>query len=93
MADCAAEYRLAFPIFLLSMLLSSFAPLYEYQRCKVETQMYYCKFGNVCEGFIFAKYAKFREKKTLRNGEITPSFIDKGKSCPSSEFYRRKYVF
>ena len=38
-------------------------------------------------------YAKFRENKILANGEITLSFTEIGKSCPSREFYRRKYVF
>ena len=31
-------------------------------------------------------YAKFREDKPSRNGEITLSFTDIGKSCPSGEF-------
>ena len=35
--------------------------------------------------FAYA-YAKFREKKSLGNEEITLSFTDIGKSCPSREF-------
>ena len=31
-------------------------------------------------------YAKFRENKILANSEITLSFTDLGKSCPSREF-------
>ena len=31
-------------------------------------------------------FAKFRENKISRNGEITLSFNDIGKSCPNSEF-------
>ena len=38
-------------------------------------------------------YAKFREIKSSRNGEITLSFTYEGKSCHSREFLRRKYVF
>ena len=40
----------------------------------------------------FAK-VKFREKKSSRNGEITSSFTDIGKSCPVANVCRRKYVF
>ena len=32
-------------------------------------------------------YAKFRENKTSRNGKITLSFIDIGKSCLSRELF------
>ena len=45
---------------------------------------------------LFARnfiYAKFRENKSSRNGEITRSFTDEGKSCHSRESLRRKYVF
>ena len=38
-------------------------------------------------------YAKFREKKSLRNGEIILLFTDIGKSNPGREFNRCKYVF
>ena len=31
-------------------------------------------------------YAKFRGNKSSRNGEITQSFTDTGKSCPRREF-------
>ena len=40
----------------------------------------YCKFGNFREGFCFVK------EKPSRNGEISMSFTDIGKSCPTSEF-------
>ena len=30
-------------------------------------------------------YAKFRKKKSSRNGEITLSFTDIGKPCPSRD--------
>ena len=45
-------------------------------------------------GFIFAKLrdAKFRENNTSVKCEITLSFTDEGKSCPSREFYRHKYA-
>ena len=39
-----------------------------------------CKFGNFCDGFIFAKF------RDPRNGEITLSFTDIGKSCSSQNF-------
>ena len=42
--------------------------------------MFYCKFGNFREGFIFVKI------KSSRNGEIILSFTDLGKSFPSREF-------
>ena len=44
----------------------------------------HCKFGNVREEFIFAK---FRENKPSRNGKITLSFIDIGEPCLSGEFF------
>ena len=47
----------------------------------------YCKFGNFREGFI---YAKLRENKSSRNGKITLSFTDLGKSCPSHEILTTK---
>ena len=34
----------------------------------------------------------FAKRKPSRNGEITSSFIDTGKSCLSREFYHHKYV-
>ena len=46
----------------------------------------YCKFGNFHECFIFAKLRSFVKIKPLRNGEITLSFTDVGKSSPSHEF-------
>ena len=46
----------------------------------------YCKFGNFCEGFIFAKLRSFLKTKSSRNGDITLSFIDIGKSCPCRNF-------
>ena len=50
-----------------------------------------CKFWNFREGFIFVKLCIFTKlricevsrKKSSRNGEITLSFTDEGKSCPS----------
>ena len=47
----------------------------------------YCKFRNFRGGFIFVKI------KSLRNGEITLSFTDEGKSCHSRAFLHRRYVF
>ena len=41
----------------------------------------YCKFGNFCEGFIFAKFRRcesFVKIKPTQNGEITFSFTDVG---------------
>ena len=38
-------------------------------------------------------YAKFREHRTLGNGEITMSFTDVGKSCPSHEFLMSQMCF
>ena len=35
----------------------------------------------------------FVKIKSSRNGEITLSFTDEGKSCHRREFSRRKYVF
>ena len=51
----------------------------------------YCKFGNFSDGFIFAKFHGCEglvKIKTLRNGKITLSLTDVGKSCPSREFLR-----
>ena len=50
-----------------------------------DSEAYY-KFGNFCEGFIFAKLRSFLKTKSSRNGDITLSFIDIGKSCPSRNF-------
>ena len=56
-----------------------------------------CKFGNFREGFIIAKLRiilrRFVKTKSSRNGEITLSITDIGKSCPSREFKLRKFVF
>ena len=54
---------------------------------------FYC--GKTVNSEIFARtlfsrnfaYAKFREKKTSRNGKITLSFINVGKFCRSCEFF------
>ena len=49
----------------------------------------YCKFGNFHEGFIFVKLSiceVSRTIKSLRNGKITMSFTDIGKSSPSCEY-------
>ena len=35
----------------------------------------------------------FIKIKSSRNGEITLSFTDEGKSCHGRDFLRRKYVF
>ena len=46
----------------------------------------YCKFGNFREDFIFAKRS-FVKIKPSRNGKITLSYIDIGKSCLNREFF------
>ena len=48
--------------------------------------LHYCKFGNFREGFIYATLRSFEKLKTSRNDEITLSFVDIAKSCPSREF-------
>ena len=59
-----------------------------------ENSSIYCKFGNIREDFIFAKLMRsFVKIRSSRNGEITLSFTDEGKSCHSRDFLRRKYVF
>ena len=50
----------------------------------------YCKFGYFHEGLIFAR---FREINSSRNGEITLTSTDIGKSFPSPDINRRKCVF
>ena len=53
-----------------------------------------CVLANTVNSGIFARvifslnfaYAKFREKKSSRNSQITLSFTDIGKSCLSHEF-------
>ena len=53
------------------------------------TTIQYCKFGNFCEGYILAKLRiceVFMKIKSSRNAEITQSFTDIGKSCPSRTF-------
>ena len=50
----------------------------------------YCKFRNFREGFYFRETSHMRSFVKIgpsRNGEITMSFTDVGKSCPSREFY------
>ena len=49
----------------------------------------YCKFGIFREDFIFAKLRmrSFVKIKTSRNGKITLSFNDIGKSCLSRDFF------
>ena len=51
---------------------------------------YYCKLENFHEGFIFTNLhvQSFVKSKPSWNGEITLSFTDMGKSCPSGEFLR-----
>ena len=48
-------------------------------------------------GFYFREtlhvYAKFREKKSSRNGEIALTIIDTGKSYITAKFFDRKFVF
>ena len=56
---------------------------------------------NTVDSQIFARvlfsrnfaYAKFREMKSSRNGEIIMLLTYIGKSCHSRDFLRRKYVF
>ena len=57
---------------------------YVYTEVKTAIIICYCKFGNFCEVFIFAKI------KSLRNVEINLLFTYEGKSCHSREFLRRK---
>ena len=69
---------------LLSGLVCASSWVYVHIPCSpmLSVSKCYCKFGNFCEGFIFAKL-----------GEITLSFTYEGKSCHTREFLRRKYVF
>ena len=48
----------------------------------------YCKFGNFREGFIFARFhmRSIVKIESSRNGKITLSITDIGKSCTSREF-------
>ena len=46
----------------------------------------YCKFRTFRESFIFSNLRIFVEIKASRNGNITLSFTDVGKSCPICEF-------
>ena len=52
-------------------------------------QRFYCKFGNFCEDINFAKLRmrSFVKINPSRNGKITRSFIDIGKSCLSRDFF------
>ena len=52
------------------------------------SNIWYCKLGNCREGFIVADFrenAKFVKIKSSQNAEITLSFSDIGKSCPSPD--------
>ena len=55
----------------------------------------YCKFGIFRKGllFIFAKLRSFVKIKSLRNGEITLSITEIGKSYPSREIFRSHVCF
>ena len=44
-------------------------------------------------GFYFHETSKFREIKSSRNGEITLSITDIGKSCTSQEFLAPQELF
>ena len=50
----------------------------------------YCKFGNFRKGlnYIFAKLHSFVKIKFLKNGAITLSITEMGKSYPSREIFR-----
>ena len=56
----------------------------------------YCKFGNFCEGFIFAKLRimrSFVKMKSSQIGEITRPFTDISKSSPYREFLASQICF
>ena len=71
---------------------------YSLRRLFFKLTVYYCKFGNFREFKLTVNYCKFRnfregfimrsfvKMKSSRNVEITLSFTDAGKSCPSHEF-------
>ena len=55
----------------------------------IELLKKYCKFGKFSRGLYFRETShmqSFVKKKNSRNGKLTLSFIDIGKSCLSREF-------
>ena len=67
-------------------LISFLKKANKYENAEKTLILEYCKFGNFCEGFIFANMRNFAKVKYSQNGKITLSFTDIGKSCPSCKF-------